>query len=139
MFRPLLTFFLCGGGVCVVRVDSLVLLGEGMSASKTGGLGRRLAVELEGQQQRKGEVVRAIAGVVVLLPRLRSSFAATFVHGLVNRLVLNLTPATAEPAMAALKLLIVTAPEGVSALVRYVHTWPLVGWLMIDFLSRAEK
>jgi hypothetical protein len=96
----------------------LVLLGEGMKGSKTGGLGQRLAIELD-QGQRKSEVLRAIVGVVNMLPHLRSSFAGNFVHGLVNRLILNMSPTSAEPAMVVLTHLVVTSPESISSLVRY--------------------
>jgi hypothetical protein len=99
-----------------------VLLGEGMKGGKRGGLGQRLAVELDKGQRPRGEVLRAIVGVANLLPHLRSSFVGTFVHGLVNRLLLHLNPANAEAAMAVLKHLIVASPENISSLVRYDHT-----------------
>lgn len=84
---------------------------------KGSGLGQRLGAELEGDHQ--NEALRAITEVVSLLPRLRSSFAALFVQGLVAQLVLNITPLTVEPIVFALKRLILTAPEGVASLVRY--------------------
>jgi hypothetical protein len=102
-----------------------VLLGEGMKGGKRGGLGQRLAVELDKGQRPRGEVLRAIVGVANLLPHLRSSFVGTFVHGLVNRLLLHLNPANAEAAMAVLKHLIVASPENISSLVRYDYTLSL--------------
>lgn len=90
-----------------------------MKGGKRGGLGQRLAVELDQGQRPRGEVLRAIVGVANLLPHLRSSFVGTFVHGLVNRLLLHLNPANAEAAMAVLKHLIVASPENISSLVRY--------------------
>lgn len=83
---------------------------------KDGGLGHRLGMEAMGE--RKAEALRAIIEVVMLLPHLRSSFAATFVQGLVAQLVLNMTASSVEAATFVLKRLIVTSPEGVIPLVR---------------------
>lgn len=109
-----------GSASAKAAIECLVLLGEGMKGGKRGGLGQRLAVELDKGQRPRGEVLRAIVGVANLLPHLRSSFVGTFVHGLVNRLLLHLNPANAEAAMAVLKHLIVASPENISSLVRQV-------------------